>query len=784
MKLPHPEPMYRCAVAMLAGVVSIGSVAAQESAGKGGATLEEVVITARKITETLQEVPLPITAFSSRQLEERGIRDVRDLAAFTPGLTFTTPTDRASGSIYIRGMSQISGTGDTTRDIVSVFIDGVYYAGAAPSLGFDDLERVEIVKGPQSAFFGRSTFGGAINFITRTPGNENHADVSLRIGEFKDQGLKFSLEGPLAQDKLAARLTGSYSDYGGQYTNALGGGALGAQRQKSGSLSLAFTPAENLSARLRVSYTDQHDGAPAVQLLSRLPQHNCGPFGGTNRGGPARLFCGEVTFSGAPSLNPALPAAGLGKFGFDSPGLRRSYKTATLNTDWKLGGGYTLSLLGGYQKEKQEAVADFERTPSDIWFSDALRDQKATSEELRLTSPQDQKLRWLAGLYNLKQDYFTNGNFMVGTGNPLAVFLPSVFPVGTATNFFPVKKVIENKAVFASVSFDVTEALKLSLEGRYQKDSLATAQQAGGSLSFDTKKFLPRFIADFRLNEHAKLYFNASRGDQPTTGNAQVTELSAANQARVAAIGLYVVVPEATVTNFEVGTKTSWNDGRVIANASLFYLKWTGKQGVRGFQIDLNNDGIINTAATGAARENFNAQAYLAGDENIYGIDFETRAKVTDNLQLGAAFALSHLKITKLQDDLYSRYFGTLDASGQQEGLVPRSSGTLFGEYTHPVGDDYKGFVRADVTYIGKRYDSILNKAFVAATTRVNLKTGFDTKHVNVTLYVDNLFDNDNVESASYQGDSAIDPFAFLPASDETVLPRKRQVGLTATYRF
>ena len=69
-------------------------------------------------------------------------------------------------------------------------------------------------------------------------------------------------------------------------------------------------------------------------------------------------------------------------------------------------------------------ISDFERTPSDIWFSDALRDQKATSEELRLTSPQDQKLRWLAGLYNLKQDYFTNGNFMVGTGNPLAVFLP------------------------------------------------------------------------------------------------------------------------------------------------------------------------------------------------------------------------------------------------------------------------------------------------------------------------------------------------------------------------
>ena len=783
---PHtPRSFPSILLMFLIGTGSPFATAAPDTAARNEAgTIEEVVVTARKISESLQEVPLTITAFSVKQLEERGIRDIRDLAAFTPGLTFTTPTDRSNGSIYLRGMSQVSGTGDTTRDIVSVFIDGVYYAGAAPSLTFDDLQRVEIVKGPQSAFFGRSTFGGAINFITRTPDNTARGALTARAGQFDDQGLSFSLEGPLLQDRLAARLAGSYSDYGGQYTNSLGGGQLGSQRQKFGSLSLAFTPTDNFSARLRVSYADQQDGAPAVQLLAQLPQHNCGPFGGINRGGPARLFCGEIKFSGTPALNPALPTAGRGKFGFDNLGLQRDYKTATLNADWKIGAGYTLSLLGGYQRENQEAVADFERTAADVWFSDALRQQKASSEELRFTSPQDQKLRWLVGLYNLKQDYLTGGNFMVGSANPLAVILPMFFPVGFATNFFPVKKVIENKAVFAAASFDVTNALKFSIEGRYQKDSLSTAQQAGGALAFDTKKFLPRFIADYRLNDHAKLYFNASRGDQPTTGNAQVTELSAASQVRAAGIGLFVVVPEATVSNYELGAKTSWNDGRVIANASVFYLQWKGKQGVRGFQIDINNDGLINTAATGAARENFNAQAYLAGDENIYGLDFETRALLTDQLQVGAAFALSHLSIKKLQDDLYSRYFGTLDASSQQEGLVPRASGTLFGQYSHSVGTESTGFVRADLTYIGKRYDSILNKAFVAATTKINLKAGVDYKGLNVTLYVDNLLDNRSVESASYQGDSALDPFGFLPASDETVLPRKRQIGVVASYKF
>ncbi len=761
-------------------LVSLGPIAGAAEPG----TLEEIVVTARKISEPLQEVPLTITAFSAKQLEERGVRSVKDLATQTPGLMFTSSTDRSAGAFQIRGMSQISGTGDTSRDIASVFIDGVYYAGAAPGLTFSDLERVEVVKGPQSAFFGRATFGGAINFVTATPGNTVKGNFTGRFGQNDDRALGFSAEGPLVADKLAVRLTGNYSDYGGQYINAQGGGHLGAQRESFGALSLAFTPTENIRSRLRVSYTKQADGAPAVQLLNRVPQHNCGPFGGTNRGGVATLFCGEVTFSGQPSLNPAMPSGGRGKWGFDNAGLDRTYKTTTLNVDWTLPANYTLSLLAGYQKEDAETVADFERAPQDVWWSDSLRHQKATSAELRLSSPQDARLRWLAGLYNLKQDYLTAGNFMIGSQNIFSVILPAAFPPGAVIAGPPTSRVLKNKAAFGSVSYDVSDTLKLSLEGRWQKDTVSSAQATGGPLVFDTTKFLPRLIADWRFNDHVKYYFNWAKGDQPTQGNAQVAQLSAANQARAAGLGLFLVVPEATVTNFELGTKTSWRDGRVIANAALYFLKWQGKQGVRGFQIDTNNNGVIDLAASGANQENFNAQAYVAGDEDIYGLEFETRATVTDRTQVGFAFATSHLNIKKLEDDLYRRYFGTLDASGQQEGLVPRVSGTLYGSYTLPITNGNSWFARADLTYIGKRYDSILNKAFTAATTKVNLKFGIDFKNLNVTAYVDNLFNDDHVESAVYQSDSATDPFTFLPGSDEVVLPRKRQSGITVSYHF
>ena len=625
-----------CVALLPLGGLTLGASA---SAAGEAAALEEVTVTARKFSEPLQEVPLTITAFSARQLEERGVRSVNDLAAQTPGLTFTSATDRSSGSFQIRGMSQVSGTGDTSRDIASVFIDGVYYAGAAPGLTFSDLERVEVVKGPQSAFFGRATFGGAINFITRTPGDTVKGGVTARYGQFKDQALSLSLEGPLLEHKLAARLTGSHSDFGGQYTNALGGGDLGAQREDFGALSLAFTPTESLRGRVRVSYTSQHDGAPDVQLVDRVPQHNCGPFGGVNRGGPATLYCGEVRFTGTPALNPDLPVGGRGKWGFDRPGLARTYRTATLNLDWTLPANYTLSLLSGYQKEDSETIADFERTSQDVWWSDSVRRQKAHSTELRLSSSADDRLRWLLGLYDLKQDYFTTGNFMVGTQNIFSVLFPAVFPPGTVVAGPPVDRVIKNRAAFASVSYRLNDALSLALEGRYQKDTVSTAQPAGPAQEFDTRKFLPRFIVDWRLNPNVKVYANWAKGDQPTQGNALVAQLSDANQARAAALGLFVVVPEATVSNIELGTKTTWRDGRITANAALYYLKWKGKQGVRGFQIDTNNNGRIDLGATGADRENFNAQAYVAGDENIYGVELETRAILTDRVQVGLAFS-------------------------------------------------------------------------------------------------------------------------------------------------
>ena len=140
------------AAAVSVAIVSAsGSLSAQESGGVAG--LEEIVVTARKRVESIQDAPLTIQAFSEKQIEERGAQSLADLAKFTPGLTFNQGSSRAASDFSIRGMTQISAVGDNRRDLVTVFIDNVPYIGNPSGIGNEDLARVEIIKGPQSALF-------------------------------------------------------------------------------------------------------------------------------------------------------------------------------------------------------------------------------------------------------------------------------------------------------------------------------------------------------------------------------------------------------------------------------------------------------------------------------------------------------------------------------------------------------------------------------------------------------------------------------------------------------
>ena len=180
--------------------------------------LEEIVVTARKRDESIQDIPLSVTAFGAEQLREQQITDVEDMLQFVPGVHMSNHTaNRNNPAIRFRAIDPPSSVRSTQTS--SAFVDGVYLPGTSQWLSMNDIERVEIVKGPQSAFFGRATFGGAINFISRTPGDEFGGDVNLILGDGGRADLWVSGEAPLVEDRLYVRASGRFYTYDGAWKN-------------------------------------------------------------------------------------------------------------------------------------------------------------------------------------------------------------------------------------------------------------------------------------------------------------------------------------------------------------------------------------------------------------------------------------------------------------------------------------------------------------------------------------------------------------------------------------
>ena len=754
--------------------------------------LEEVVVTARKRSESIQETPLTIQAFTVAQIEERGVQSIADLSKFAPGLTFNAGSSRAASDFSIRGMTQISAVGDNRKDLVTVFIDGVPYIGNPSAIGSDDLARVEVIKGPQSALFGKATFGGAISLITTTPGNTLKGRVSATAGTYGDNRLSGAIEGPIVENKLAGRLVVDGSNFDGYYKNALGG-RLGESDRRYISGTLNFTPTDSLSVRVRYGKRHDVDGPAAATLIARYTDHNCGPFPGfTGRplaGLPTgftlaqsrRLYCGELRAPIGPiSINTNTPGATVtaARIPFTKHQTKLEHSLGSLIADWSVGGGYTLTAVASTQKQNVKGLRDFELAPEDRYQFYYNNDQTQKTYELRLTSPSEQRLSWMLGVARLDNTFDTVGGFINGalfgatSGGPSAVALT------------PNRSSSKTDSVFGSIGYQITDALNVSVEARRQKDVQTSGVGLPTQFAIETTATLPRVLLRYALNPETNLFANYAKGNQPTQGYATFFQLTPAQQVIASANGVNSSAPEAKVTNYEFGIKHRATDGHWYANASLYYLKWVGRQGVRTVQVDLNGDGVI-TNLPAPAGENFNVVPFSAGDSNTKGIEIDGAYKLDARWTLGGNAAYADSTITKaLNETVPLRFLGVTDAKGFQFPLVPKFSAAAFGQYEAPLSEARNWFVRADMTYIGKRYDSIIDFAFVPAQFRTNLRGGVRANSWEITAFVENLFDDKTLEASRYNSDSAADPFFFQLASSEAVLPNKRHFGVTFTKRF
>jgi iron complex outermembrane recepter protein len=816
----------RLAMAISATLAGLGAGSISHAQAQGQSPqLEEIIVTARKTEESLQDVPISITAFTAQAIEEAGIESVVDLASQTPGFSFNQGFGRSGGGSAdassrpsIRGMSSILGTANA-----SFFVDGIFVSGNPTSYQLDNLERVEVIRGPQSALFGRQTFGGAINFVTRKPTDETRGQVNVTAGEHDHYEASGFISGAIVPGKFTGELSARHYSFGGDYRNESNGKKdINGQQTENVGVKLRFTPTDKLDILLMGAYSkDEDDGYASTRLLRGdldcfMP--NITGFTSLFPGGPPIVpvasnrtrgwICGEIKAPDSVSYD----IEGLAEFG--AKAVERESKRSALTIDWSMPGDWQMTSITAYNTTWN--INGYDNTlgvGSPVALTVAYSERDDWSQELRFLSPRDRKLRGLFGFYYY--DVQDKPGYNVFTQNPTPAQVAAGVVRGQRS-YFDTNDQVENKAVFAMVEYDFTDRLTMSLEGRYQEDKITDSAEVDGTstaltpprltLSETYKEFLPRLTARYALSEEINLYGSIARGNKPGGFNFPAANANAASIAEFESAGL-TTFDEEQVDSFELGVKGTFADRRYSYNVAAYYLDWTKQQ--------LTQSRSYQTT-TGA----FSTVPYLvnAGETTIQGIEVELVGRPVPWFDFRIAYAWADAEF----DDYYDiNLEELLDTDGRNSFLdsdftipnpddVDGPNGQAAGKKIPQTGEhqaavnttfrvdfagDWTAFLRNDFTYESKRYTQTDNFQWAPEQFRWNLRAGVERKNITATFYVNNLTD----EGDPLVVTRLLDFSSFLNVPDQTLpsgrrttfyrgflvsLPRLREMGLQVNYRF
>ena len=791
------------------GVASINSAEGQQPAAAADQGLQEVIVSARKREERLQDVPISITAFTADAIEQRGIESIYDIGRITPNLSFNQTYGRVFDRPVIRGMSQILG-----ERTVSFIVDGVYIAGNITGADLDDIESVEVLKGPQATNFGRGSLAGVISYRTTQPSSEFKGKASVSVGDDGYKEAAANISGPLLGDTLSFKLGGRFYEYDGQYTGRSSDGrnpTFGAEQTKRVSGALRWAPSDAFDVTVRAFAAQNSDGLYNNIIFKTL---NCFQTAPGARGGS---FCGEI---------PEIPR--IGGIGVDladierqgKPGVAQDSSLYSLEANWDVGPG-TVTALASWNRQDEDWIVDdyIINSPTSGFQSGVpgptmtvtnpgnitrlIQVKEYQSQELRFNSSLGDKLNWTIGVYNYEQENtgFNGGpRYNVNLANGAAA-PTNTGPTGTLREISqPISPFeIQNQAVFGSVSYDPSERWHLTLEGRYARDQLTTnnAVQVGGNcaraLEAKFKSFTPRGTVRFDFTEDLNVYFSIARGNKPGDFNNSLCNaaIPLVEFQRLSTITPLSVAEEVSL-NYEIGSKMRLLDGRMSFEAALFFTDWSDQQ-VTGSQTYRNT---LNQSANISLTTN-------AGKTEVKGLELSWLWKVSQSWNLNASYGYTKAEFKELCDNVYAILTASpvtatgpcpstvasstlvvnfANAAGFQTANAPKSTLAAGAEFRTPLSTDWIFLARADLSYQSERFAEVYNHASTGDSTRVDARFGVETDAWKVTLWGRNLGNNRKPDSVVrfFDPDSG---FAFRRAY-QVHFPNGRQYGLTALYRF
>ncbi|ACA88370.1 TonB-dependent receptor [Shewanella woodyi] len=548
--------------------------------------IEVIQVTARKRTESLQEIPDAVTAFSESDIESARIEQVNDFINLTPNVIFRKTFRAGASFITMRG---ITGTQQGLPPVTYV-VDGVQ-VGSADFINQDmgEIERIEVLRGPQGALYGAGAMAGAINVITKAPTEELSGKIKAQYAEGNDKSVSGYISGGVSENIFGLVSVGARKSDG--LIDSSTGEDLDFNDTKRIKTRWQYL-GDEFSADLRLGYASYEQGAVMQDLLAKgeefvdAQKTDLDDFSGS---GPERSFIGKEN---------------------------QIFKDASIKLDYDFD-NMTFTWISSYQDAEQDLIGDLDWSSANIFLQDLVDNFDVTSHEVKLTSNNDSDLRWLAGAYYQKR----NGL------NQLRIRLePTVGVIGDS--IFDQVDVKEDtiKAVFAQLNYDITDKLELTLAGRYdqvdyQSTRFKTPEQqeivplpdANGQLQ-DTltesdSSFQPKVSLSYDINSDSMIYATYAKGFRPgfyNSGNLTKAE---------------------TTQNFEVGGKSTWWNNRVQINGAIFYIDYSEQQ-------------LSFIIATPPFRQTSNID-----QTEIRGLELETVVMLSEDLRFNAAWGYTDSKV-------------------------------------------------------------------------------------------------------------------------------------------
>lgn len=701
----------------ISGVMSTLPTVAN-AADNSARQLEEVVVTARKRAENLQDVGISVSALGKQDLERSYANDISDLVNISANLIVDDTAQGPGGvaAIYIRGV----GVADVEKNFdpaVGVAIDGIFIgANSGGILKSMDLERMEVLRGPQGTLFGRNAIAGVINLARTQPTGELGAKVRVGYGDYDTSNFE-GIFNFAASDDVAVKLSGTKREQAeGYFTNVNTGEDEGRVDYQSLGANVLWTASEKLELEFTVQREETDQDTPPLLYVGQPGQLFCDTFG----------YCAPSESQPITGDRYKVASAGPGGTIFDAAGdpiqdpffQNDRHRDATFDADtyiiearWEVSDDYNIDYIYGSWETEETVFTDFDGTPELLFHTDRPAEYNQESHEIRLSFDSGGALKWTLGGYLWESDYEIRLVSYIGFAGPAPVA-----PEQT-TN-----QTTDSWAVFFEGDYAFTDQWSLTLGGRYTEDE-KSSRQRGVVNTIDTPEetwteFTPKVAVNYQLNDDAMLYASYTVGYRSGGFNGRVDSLDSA-------ISPYD--PE-TIDSVEFGFKTEWLDGTLRLNGAVFHMEYNDKQE----EIQLPSA----TSGTGQKTVVFNAS-----NATIEGIELELLANPTDGLSIRANLGLLD---AGYDDFTFNDGNGIVDNSNLDFRRAPEVTASLSATYDWTLGPG-NAWVQAGVHHIGEHESDFSNKPELSndAQNLVDASFNYQYGDAQFSLFGRNLTEED-----------------------------------------